>query len=152
MAISSINHKSIGKKTHPPRTASAHLRYVLRASACNEVLAANMPMPTIGSRGGKAKAWLEEHEDNSRKNARVIDKLMIALPIELSQEQRVELLHAYVDEITGGEEISWLAALHDQESHNPHVHMIFRDKGLQTGKRVVEFSEQGSTQRLRASW
>ncbi|MEP3844470.1 MAG: MobA/MobL family protein [Paracoccaceae bacterium] len=152
MAISSINHKSIGKKTHPPRTASAHLRYVLRASACNEVLAANMPMPTIGSRGGKAKVWLEEHEDKSRKNARVIDKLMIALPIELSQEQRVEMLHAYVAEITGGEEISWLAALHDQDSHNPHVHMIFRDKGLHTGKRVVEFSEQGSTQRLRESW
>lgn len=152
MAISSINHKSIGKSTHPPRTASAHLRYVLRASACNEVLAANMPMPTIGSRGGKAKAWLEEHEDKSRKNARIIDKLMIALPIELSQEQRVEMLHAYVAEITGGEEISWLAALHDQDSHNPHVHMIFRDKGLNTGKRVVEFSEKGSTQRLRESW
>ncbi|MEP2184367.1 MobA/MobL family protein [Roseibium sp.] len=111
-----------------------------------------MPMPTIGSRGGKAKVWLEEYEDKSRKNARVIDKLMIALPIELSQEQRIEMLHAYVTEITGGEEISWLAALHDQESHNPHVHMIFRDKGLHTGKRVVEFSEQGSTQRLRESW
>ena len=109
-------------------------------------------MPTIGSRGGKAKAWLEEHEDKSRKNARIIDKLMIALPIELSQEQRVEMLHAYVAEITGGEEISWLAALHDQDSHNPHVHMIFRDKGLNTGKRVVEFSEKGSTQRLRESW
>ena len=152
MAIASINHKSIGKKTHPPRTASAHLRYVLRASACDEVLATNMPMPEIGSRGGLAKQWLEEHEDTSRKNARVIDKLMIALPIELTQPQRVELLHAYVEDITGGEEISWLAALHDQDSHNPHVHMIFRDKGLRSGKRVVEFSEKGSTQRLRERW
>lgn len=152
MAISSINHKTIGKKTHPPRTASAHLRYVLRASACNEVLAANIPMPTIGSRGGEAKKWLEQYEDTSRSNARIIDKLMIALPIELSQQQRVDLLYAYVDEITGGEEIAWLAALHDQDSHNPHVHMIFWDKGVQTGKRVVEFSENGSTQKLRTRW
>lgn len=30
--------------------------------------------------------------------------------------------------------------------------MIFRDKGLHTGKRVVEFSEKGSTQRLRERW
>lgn len=152
MATASICHKTIGKKTHRRRTASAHLRYVLRASACNEVLAANMPMPKIGTRGGKAKKWLEEHEDNSRSNARVIDKLMIALPIELSQKQRAELLYAYVDEITGGKDIYWLAGLHDQDSHNPHVHMIFCDKGVHTGKRVVEFSEKGSTQRLRTSW
>lgn len=152
MAISSINHKSIGKKTHPPRTASAHLRYILRASACNEVLAANLPVPEIGTRGGKTKAWLEEREDKSRKNARILDKLMIALPVELTQKQRVEMLKDYVHEITGGEDIPWLAAMHDQESHNPHVHMIFFDRGLQTGKRVVEFSEGGSTFRLRESW
>lgn len=152
MAISSINHKSIGKKTHPPRTASAHLRYILRASACNEVLAANLPVPEIGTRGGKTKAWLEEREDKSRNNARILDKLMIALPVELSQKQRVEMLKAYVHEITGGEDIPWLAAMHDQDSHNPHVHMIFFDKGLKTGKRVVEFSEGGSTFRLRESW
>ena len=37
-------------------------------------------------------AWLDEQEQGDRKNARVIDKVVVALPIELTHEQNLGLL------------------------------------------------------------
>jgi uncharacterized tellurite resistance protein B-like protein len=35
---------------------------------------------------------LDEQEQSDRKNARVIDKLTLALPLELDEKQRIELI------------------------------------------------------------
>ena len=105
------------------------------------------------SGGGEARAWLDRQEEADRKNARVIDKVTIALPRELNAVQRVELVRAFAAEVTQGR-VAWLAAVHDQgkDTDNPHAHVILRDRDLQTGKMALRMSQSGSTEMLRKTW
>jgi len=148
MAIFSLNHRTVGRTTHAPRTASFNARYITREEACTKVLGARMPTEREA-----LYAWLDAQEDGDRQNARVIDKVMVALPIELTHAQRAELVRSFAESMTDGR-ASWADALHDgpSDADNPHAHIIFRDRDYQTGKRVMKLSEKGSTERLRAAW
>lgn len=149
MAIYSLNHSSIGRSTHKAGTASAHAKYILRAGADALTVGDHMP------KGKHAAAnWLFKAEKADRKNARVIDKIMVALPLELSTEQRKALIRDFVAEIGGGNKIPWLAAMHQEgnDQHNPHAHIIIRDRHIETGKRVAKLSSKGSTEFIRWLW
>jgi hypothetical protein len=149
MAIYSLSHNPIGKSTQrDPYTASAHIAYITRARALQQLEACRMP-----DNGEDAAAWLKQAEDRDRKNARVVDKIMLALPRELSPEQRVELVRAFAEELTQGK-ASWLAAFHENEvdANNPHCHLVIRDRDPKTGKRVIGTSEKGSTEKIRKAW
>ena len=148
----SLNHSSIGRSTHGSGTAGAHMEYVTRESACTKVMGQNMPVPRPG-RVRRTRAWMDRQERADRKNARVIDKIMLALPRELDAERRVELIRRFAEELTGGQ-TPWLAAFHDKgrDAHNPHCHFVLRDRHVDTGKRVVGMSEKGSTERVRQLW
>ena len=151
MAIYSLHHSSIGRSTHSPGTAGAHIGYITRSSACDLVMAARMPAARPGQRGGEARAWVDQVESTDRKNGRVIDKIMVALPLELDLDQLGNLVRGFAEEVTQGL-ASWLAAFHDLKSENPHVHLVIRDRDPVTGKRVIGLSEIGSTERLRRAW
>lgn len=148
MAIYSLNHKSVGRSTHKSGTAAAHAKYILRAGS--DAISFGQHMPT-----GKysSATFLLNEEISDRKNARIIDKVMIALPRELSTKQRINLVKSFVGEITQGR-MPWLCAIHQtgEDTENPHAHLIFRDRDIDTGKRVVGFSERGSTERIRVLW
>lgn len=149
MAIYSVNHRPIGKSTQSaPYTAAAHIAYITRSSALNELVSARMPESS-----DQAGTWLRAEEDRDRANARVVDKVMLALPRELSPEQRVQLVRAFAEEVTHGE-CPWLAAFHDNsvDGKNPHCHLVIRDRHPATGKRVIKTSEKGSTERIRVLW
>lgn len=149
MAIYSLNHKPIGKSTQDrPYTAGAHVNYITRERALGHLDGARLPVDRDGARG-----FFNRAEDVGRKNGRVADKLMLALPKELTPEQRHELVRGYAEEITGGK-APWLAAHHDmgKDAANPHCHLIIRDRDQETGKRVFGTTERGSTQRLRDLW
>lgn len=149
MAIYSLNHKPIGKSTQDrPYTAGAHVNYVTRDSALGHLDGARLPVDRDGARG-----FFNRAEDQGRKNARVADKLMLALPRELTPEQRHELVRGYAEAITAGR-ASWLAAHHDmgKDASNPHCHLIIHDRDAETGRRVFGTTEKGSTQRLRELW
>ena len=129
------------------------MSYITRTGACREVIGADMPVPAAGERGGEARAWLDQQEEADRKNARVIDKVTIALPRELNAVQRVELVRAFAAEVTQGR-VAWLAAVHDQgkDADNPHAHVVLRDRDLETGKMALRMSQSGSTEMLRGTW
>jgi len=149
MAIYSLHHSSIGKSTQDePYTASAHIRYITRARALSRVEGERMPTDAA-----EAMDFLKKAEDSSRKNARVIDKVMIALPKELDAEQRAALVRSFAEAVTKGK-ASWLAAFHDKgkDAQNPHCHLVIRDRNPRTGKRVIGMSEAGSTKLLRELW
>ena len=149
MAIYSLNHKAIGKGTQErPYTASAHVSYITRTKAMTRLEGARMPVEKTG-----AMEFLRAGEDKDRKNARVADKIMLALPVELTAEQRAALVRRYAEDITKGR-APWLAAFHDKgkDARNPHCHLIIRDRDPETGRRVIGLSENGSTQRLRETW
>ncbi len=81
--------------------------------------------------GREVGLWLDGQERADRKNARVIDKLEVALPIDLTPEQRTDLVCDFAAE-TGGGKVPWLAAIHDKgmEEPNPHCHPILRQRLL----------------------
>lgn len=149
MAIYSLHHSSVGKSTQAEAyTASAHIKYITRASVLSRVAGERMPTSS-----GHAMRFLREAENGDRKNARVIDKIMLALPRELNAQQRLALVRGYAEAITKGK-ASWLAAFHERgkDAQNPHCHLVIRDRDHETGKRVFGMSEKGSTERLRLLW
>ncbi|MCK1513042.1 MobA/MobL family protein [Bradyrhizobium sp. 190] len=149
MAIYSLHHSSIGKSTQDePYTASAHIRYITRARALSRLEGNRMPTDA-----DEAMDYLRKEEDTSRKNARVLDKVMLALPVELDAEQRAALVRSFAEDVTKGR-APWLAAFHDRgkDAKNPHCHLVIRDRDPKTGKRAIGMSEAGSTERLRELW
>ena len=157
MAIYHLTHRTVGRSTHAAGTAGAHLCYITRASACRAVIADHIPTAAPGSKGGAARAWMDAAEASDRKNARVVDKLEIALPLELDEVERVALVRRFVRELAGGQDVPFFAALHDKtgtkDEANPHAHVVIRDRDPETGKgRVIGMSEKGSTDRAREIW
>ena len=148
MAIYSLNMRSVGRSTHAPRAAGAHLRYITRPGAQAEVMSERMPEDR-----NAARAWLDWQERTDRKNARVIDKLIMALPRELHPLQRRKLVREFSEQLTKGV-VSWFAALHQagRDEGNPHCHLVIRDRDPVTGKRVAMLSEKGACKRVRQLW
>ena len=148
MAIFSLNHSAIGKMTHAAGTSGAHVRYITRTQAQPDIVAHLIPADR-----NAARAWMLEHEGASRKNARVCDKLILALPVELDAKQRRALLQDYADQVTGGQ-APYFAAIHaaGKDAKNPHAHLILVDRNPTTGKRVMLTTERGSTERFRETW
>lgn len=145
MAIYSCNLRSIGRSTHAAGTAGAHIRYISRPDADPVLLAEHMPYDHV-----QARAWMDGRERAMRKNARVIDKLRIALPRELTEEQRAELVEAFMADLTSGR-VPWFAAIHQRgkDAHNPHVHIAVHDRDNETGRRVLRLSDN-ARDRLKA--
>ena len=100
-----------------------------------------------------ARRWLDAQERADRKNARVIDKITVALPLELNRRQRRHLVRHFADTVTK-HRASWFAAIHQKgkDAHNPHAHLVIRDRDPDTGKRVALLSEKGSCKKLRRLW
>lgn len=137
MAIFSLNHRAIGKTTQKaPFTAAAHVLYILRARALTWSTAARMP-----GDAKEAASWFREQERADRKNARVADRLILALPRELTLEQQQALVTAFGEELTRGR-VPWIGAIHarGKDAQNPHAHIVIRDRDPTTGERVLLFS------------
>ncbi|WP_170145803.1 MobA/MobL family protein, partial [Rhodoplanes elegans] len=149
MAIYSLHHQPIGKSTQArPYTASAHIHYITRTKALTHLDGERLPVSRRGAMG-----FLRQAEDGDRKNARVVDKVMLALPREFDAGQRHALVREFAEAATQGR-AGWLAAYHDggKDADNPHCHLVIRDRDPETGKRVAGLSEKGSTERLRLMW
>lgn len=144
MAIYSCNLKSIGRTTHAAGTGGAHIRYISRPDAQPEILSGHMPCDPA-----EARNWIDRAERASRKNARVLDKIRIALPRELDEVQRAALVEEYMTDLAGGRRVPWYAAIHQtgKDAHNPHVHIAVHDRDMETGKRVLRLSDSARDRR-----
>lgn len=137
MAIYSLRLSAVGKTTQKqPFTAAAHLKYITRKAAVTHVMAARMP-----SVRRQAIAWLKCEERDDRKNARIIDKIVVALPRELTVAQWRELVAQFAEQLTQGR-AAWFAAFHTKgkDAGNPHCHLVLRDRDHVTGRRVMFLS------------
>lgn len=137
MAIYSLRLSPIGKTTQKqPFTAAANVRYITRKGAATLVMGERMPCARV-----PAMRWLRQQEKADRVNARVADKLVIALPIELSLDEQRNLVWLFAEQLTQ-KRASWFAAIHasGKDRKNPHVHLLVRDRDVTTGRRVVMFS------------
>lgn len=148
MAIYSLSHSSVGRSTHKKNTSAAHINYITRPSVTTQIIANDMP-----EKRNKAFRWMNAQEYSDRKNARVIDKIMVALPLELNRKEHEALIDDYCAQLTQNR-VPWMAAIHSRkkDAHNPHAHIVIRDRDKQTGKRFIEMSERGSTEMIRELW
>ena len=92
-SLPTFKHTSVGAKTHKARTATAHVSYIMRSEAMTEFQAENMPDGGRGTRVFFDKLW---EKAGMPDNARIADKLMIALPVELNREQRYEAVRSFM--------------------------------------------------------
>ena len=137
MAIYSLNVATVGKSTHAPGTAGAHIGYIARESAATHCEAVHMP-----SDDAEARTWMDGYERDARANARIMTKVRVALPRELDHADNVALARDFVADLTGGRVSSYLA-IHDagEDATNPHAHIVLVDKDFETGKRVLRLSD-----------
>lgn len=148
MAIYSLQHKTIGRSRHDAGTAGAHIKYICRASTARKTLSNALPETS-----SKIAKWLNDKEITMRSNARVLDKIMIALPLELSKDQCEEVTNEFILTITDNK-VPWIAAFHDlyKDEDNPHVHIAIHDRSIEDDKPVCGLALQGSTQKIRILW
>lgn len=168
----------IGKEGHGDAAvgvAKAHIDYITRASALTEIVAVGA-VPEDGAPVGQLRAFAKAEIDRkaaSRSNARVIDKIVVAIPYEVPGARRGELLRAFILELAGvdtvaglGEAVA-LAAIHGDPG-NPHAHLALMDGkepkaaarrrakaiGAQRVRQrdVFRLSEKDAVERVREAW
>ncbi|WP_448208518.1 MobA/MobL family protein [Azospirillum sp. sgz302134] len=168
----------IGKEGHGDAAvgaAKAHIDYITRSSALTEIVAVGA-VPEHGTPVGRLRAFAKAEIDRkaaSRSNARVLDKIVVAIPYEVPDVRRGELLRAFVLELAGvdtatdlGEAVA-LAAVHGDPA-NPHAHLALMDgkepkaaarrRAKATGAQrvrqrdVFRLSEKNAVERVRETW
>jgi hypothetical protein len=89
------------------------------------------------ARGSSARffAAADEHE---RANGTTYREFELALPVELSHEQRGQLVREFVAEQIGDKH-AYAWAIHEPNGHNPHVHIMFSE-------RIIDGIERGPEQ------
>ena len=99
----------------------------------------------------EAEAWFREEEKGDRKNARMSDRFIGALPRELTPEQCIEAVEKFCRDVTQ-DRVPWHFALHleldkkHEPDWNPHAHIIIRDRNIETGRRFL-YTSSGPRQR-----
>ena len=79
---------------------------------------------------GREKLWNAVEEVETAKDSRLARELVVALPIELSREQQIELLQDFIREQFVSDGMCADAAIHDTDGHNPHAHILLTVRPL----------------------
>jgi Ti-type conjugative transfer relaxase TraA len=149
-AIAAAAYRS-GEKLFDERTQETH-DYTRRFG----VVANGIEMP---ERGGPAwsreELWNAAEAAERRKDARTARKIEMALPVEMTAEQRHELARAWASEIANryGVAVDWAIHLPDKEGdqRNHHVHLMMTTREIGPngfrGKAALELSNTDQKKR-----
>jgi hypothetical protein len=130
------------------RSAAENAAYNAREEACYAVRSHVIPPGP-----NEAEAWFRAQEQGERKNARMSDRFIGALPRELTPEQCIAVVEKFCRGVTQ-DRVPWHFALHleldqkDQPDWNPHAHIIFRDRDIETGRRFL-YTSAGPKERAK---
>ena len=78
----------------------------------------------------REKLWNAVEEVETAKDSRLAREFVVALPIELSREQQIELLQDFIREQFVSDGMCADAAIHDTDGHNPHAHILLTVRPL----------------------
>ncbi len=170
MAIYSFNHDSFGKTTNRSGAAGDNAAYNAREHAtrleygrqdgtaagnaaynAREEATYAVRSHVIPPEAKEAEAWFRQQEKGERKNARMSDRFIGALPRELSPDQCIAAVESFCREVTQ-DRVPWHFALHleldkkNEPDWNPHAHIIFRDRDIETCRRFL-FTSAGPKER-----
>ena len=132
-------HYHLHVKPGPKGAGAEHAQYIERGGRfkterygeIGEHERGNLPEWAHGS-AARFFAGADEHE---RANGNAYREFELALPVELSDAQRGQLVRAFVKEQLG-ERHAYAWAIHEPTGHNPHVHVMFSERvrdGIERG-------------------
>ena len=78
----------------------------------------------------REKLWNAVEKVETAKDSRLAREFVVALPIELSREEQVELLQEFIREPFLSDGMCADAAIHDTDGHNPHAHILLTVRPL----------------------
>ena len=78
----------------------------------------------------REQLWNAVEEVETAKDSRPAREFVVALPIELSREQQIELLQEFIREQFVSDGMCADAAIHDTDGHNPHAHILLTVRPL----------------------
>ena len=78
----------------------------------------------------REQLWNAVEEVETAKDSRLAREFVVALPIELSREEQIELLQEFIQEQFLSDGMCADAAIHDTDGHNPHVHILLTVRPL----------------------
>ena len=78
----------------------------------------------------REKLWNAVEKVETAKDSRLAREFVVALPIELSREQQIELLQDFIREQFVSDGMCADAAIHDTDGHNPHAHILLTVRPL----------------------
>ena len=78
----------------------------------------------------REQLWSAVEEVETAKDSRLAREFVVALPIELSREEQIELLQEFIREQFVTDGMCADAAIHDTDGHNPHAHILLTVRPL----------------------
>lgn len=120
-------------------TRTAHYSKHKENEVVEYVKSGNMPS---FAQGRPDLFWQAAH-DHERKNARTAASQVIALPKELSVQQRIELAEALVKQFTDEFKFPYTFAIHNHkgeigEQDQPHLHIMYCERSVDEHHRTAE--------------
>jgi hypothetical protein len=83
----------------------------------------------------KPSAYWKSADIYERSNGRLYKELEFSLPKELKDEDKISLVRDYVSYLTGGENLPYTWAIHNNDPNNPHCHLIISERVNDNEKR-----------------
>lgn len=136
-------------KTKKPVSCVKRFRYITRtkeyanhkdhAEKVEYVKSGNMPSFC----SSRPDQFWEAAELYERKNGRTSTSIVLALPKELTQEQRIELTEKIIQQFCDKYNFPYTAAIHNHKSaiageDQPHLHLMFSERALDEFDRTAE--------------
>ena len=78
----------------------------------------------------REKLWNAVEAAEKAKDSRLAREFVVALPIELNQEQQISLIEKFVQEQFVADGMCADVAIHDTAGHNPHAHILLTVRPL----------------------
>ena len=105
--------------------------------------------------GDRTTLWNEVEQKEKRKDAQVSREFLVALPAELTHEQKQQLTRDYVQDQFVNKGMIADIGYHDFNSHNPHAHIMLTMRSVNEdgfGKKNRAWNKRAQLQQQRAAW
>jgi MobA/MobL family len=103
----------------------------------------------------RATLWNEVERIEKRKDAQLSREVMVALPVELSHDQKETLTREYVQAEFVSQGMIADIGYHDFDSHNPHAHIMLTMRDVDAdgfGKKRRDWNKRAEIERHRQAW
>ena len=100
----------------------------------------------------RATLWNAVEKIEKAKNSQLAREVTIALPIELTQLQNINLVREYVKQNFVDKGMCADIAIHDTDGSNPHAHIMLTMRPFKSADNLTDFADEISNGKLDKIW